>query len=188
MEKILFEKEVCNYLNIPSIPLKEWNKKDSFKDGVAVTKLLLGDLAYAVCTFNADTDKEPRIKKVFAEERFSGIDKIFVVPSYMDTKDIENADLDEQSKEAAERLAKETEELTETPENDEEEKVNMPKNEYFFDHIHNDEEAIAFITAYNRDNNIRGAVPSKHETIVMRLGVIFNDIKKKQQETAGEQQ
>ena len=185
---IRFEKEVCQYLSLPSIPLKEWNGKTSVKDGVAVTKLLLGDLAYAVCTFNADTDNEPRIKKVFAEESFSGIDKIFVVPSYMDTKDIENADLDEQSKEAAERLAKETEELTETPENDEEEKVKMPENEYFFDHIHNDEEAIAFITAYNRDNNIRGAVPSKHETIVMRLGVIFNDIKKKQQETAGEQQ
>ena len=177
---IRFEKEVCQYLSLPSIPLKEWNGKTSFKDGVAVTKLLLGDLAYAVCTFNADTDKEPRIKKVFAEERFSGIDKIFVVPSYMVTKDIENADLDEQSKEAAERLAKETEELAETPENDE--KIEMPRNEYFFDHIHNDDEAIAFITAYNRDNNIRGAVPSKHETLVMRLGVIFNDMKKKQQE------
>ena len=177
---IRFEKEVCQYLSLPSIPLKEWNGKTSFKDGVAVTKLLLGDLAYAVCTFNADTDKEPRIKKVFAEERFSGIDKIFVVPSYMVTKDIENADLDEQSKEAAERLAKETEKLAETPENDE--KIEMPRNEYFFDHIHNDDEAIAFITAYNRDNNIRGAVPSKHETLVMRLGVIFNDMKKKQQE------
>lgn len=183
---IRFEKEVCQYLSLPSIPLKEWDGTSSFKDGVAVTKLSLGDLAYAVCTFNADTDKEPRIKKVFAEERFSGIDKIFVVPSYMDTKDIENADLDEQSKKAAERLAQETEELAETPEK--EEKVEMPENEYFFDHIHNDEEAIAFITAYNRDNNIRGAVPSKHETIVMRLGVIFNDIKKKQQEAAGEQQ
>ena len=185
---IRFEKEVCQYLSLPSIPLKEWNGKTSFKDGVAVTKLLLGDLAYAVCTFNADTDKEPRIKKVFAEERFSGIDKIFVVPSYMDTKDIENADLDEQSKEAAERLAKETEELAETPDENEELTETPDETEYFFDHIHNDEEAIAFITAYNRDNNIRGAVPSKHETIVMRLGVIFNDIKKKQQETAGEQQ
>ena len=157
--------------------MKEWDSKTSFKDAVAITKLLLGDLAYAVCTFNADTDKEPRIKKVFAEERFSGIDKIFVVPSYMDTKDIENADLDEQSKEAAERLAKETEELAETPENDE--KVEIPENTYFFDHIHNDDEAIAFITAYNRDNNIRGAVPSKHETIVMRLGVIYNELQKK---------
>ena len=181
---IRFEKEVCQYLSLPSIPLKEWDKKSSFKDGVAVTKLSFGDLAYAVCTFNADTDKEPRIKKVFAEERFNGIDKVFVVPSYMDTKDIENADLDEQSKEAAERLAQETEELAETPET--EEKVEIP--EYFFDHIHNDDEAIAFITAYNRDNNIRGAVPSKHETLVMRLGVIFNDMKKKHQEMAGEQQ
>jgi hypothetical protein len=175
---IRFEKEVCQYLSLPSIPLKEWNGKTSFKDGVAVTKLLLGDLAYAVCTFNADTDKEPRIKKVFAEERFSGIDKVFVVPPYMDTKDIENADLDEQSKEAAERLAQETEELTETPD-EKEEKVEMPKNKYFFDHIHNDEEAIAFITAYNRDNNIRGAVPSKHETIVMRLGVIYKELQKR---------
>ena len=179
---IRFEKEVCQYLSLPSIPLKEWDSKTSFKDGVAITKLLLGDLAYAVCTFNADTDKEPRIKKVFADERFSGIDKIFVVPSYMDTKDIENADLDEQSKEAAERLAQETEELAETPDENNE-KVEMPENEYFFEHIHNDEEAIAFITAYNRDNNIRGAVPSKHETLVMRLGVIFNEMKKKQQET-----
>lgn len=183
---IRFEKEVCQYLSLPSIPLKEWDGKSSFKDGVAVTKLSLGDLAYAVCTFNADTDKEPRIKKVFSEECFNGIDKVFVVPSYMDTKDIENADLDEQSKEAAERLAQETEELAETPEN--EEKVEMPENEYFFDHIHNDDEAIAFITAYNRDNNIRDAVPSKHETLVMRLGVIFNDMKKKHQKTADEQQ
>ena len=184
---IRFEKEVCQYLSLPSIPLKEWNGKTSFKDGVAITKLLLGDLAYAVCTFNADTDKEPRIKKVFAEERFSGIDKIFVVPSYMDTNDIENADLDEQSKDAAKRLADEAEDLTQG--NEEKMPIfgdNLP--EYFFDHIHNDDEAIAFITAYNRDNNIRGAVPSKHETLVMRLGVIFNDMKKKQQETAGEQQ
>lgn len=175
---IRFEKEVCQYLSLPSIPLKEWNGKTSFKDGVAITKLLLGDLAYAVCTFNADTDKEPRIKKVFAEERFSGIDKIFVVPSYMDTKDIENADLDEQSKEAAKRLADEAEDLTQG--NEEEMPIfgdNLP--EYFFDHIHNDDEAIAFITSYNRDNNIRGAVPSKHETIVMRLGVIYNELQKK---------
>lgn len=175
---IRFEKEVCQYLSLPSIPLKEWNGKTSFKYGVAVTKLLLGDLAYAVCTFNADTDKEPRVKKVFAEERFNSIDKIFVVPSYMDTKGIENADLDEQSKEAAKRLADEAEDLTQG--NDEEMPLfgdNLP--EYFFDHIHNDEEAIAFITAYNRDNNIRGAVPSKHETIVMRLGVIYNELQKK---------
>lgn len=175
--EIRFEEEVCKYLSLPSIPLKEWDGKSSFKDGVAVTKLVLGDLAYAVCTFNADADKEPRIKKVFAEERFSGIDKIFVVPSYMDTKDIKNADLDEQSKQAAERLAQETEELSKTQDNEDE--IKMPKNEYYFDHIHNDDEAIAFITAYNRDNGIRGNVPTKHDTIVMRLGVIYKELQKR---------
>lgn len=134
-------------------------------------------MAYAVCTFNAETDKEPRVKKVFSEERFVGIENVFVVPSYMETKDIEKADLDEQSKQAAERLAQEADELTKAADED---KIEMPENEYFFDNIHNDEEAIAFISAYNKENNIRGAVPSKHETIVMRLGVIYSDLQKKQ--------
>lgn len=171
---IRFEKEVCQYLSLPSIPLKEWDGKTSFKDGVAVTKLLLGDLAYAVCTFNADTDKEPRIKKVFAEERFSGIDKIFVVPSYMDTKDIENADLDEQSKEAAERLAKETEELASIDKEETPELPNLP--EWVFDEIHSKEEAEAWIRAYNSRNSIRGKIPSTEETLKLRLLAIHSEM------------
>ena len=40
MEKILFEKDVCQWLNIPSIPLKTFSEtKKAFKSGVAVTKL-----------------------------------------------------------------------------------------------------------------------------------------------------
>lgn len=178
MEKILFEKEVCDFLKIPSIPLKEWNQKDSFKDGVAITNLTLGRQAYAVCAFNSETDREPRIKKVFAQEPFGGIEKVFVVPSYMNTGDIEQADLDEQSKEAAKRLEEEANSLVEHNNNDTEELL-MPQNEYFFDHIHNDDEAIAFITAYNRDNGIKGAIPTKHDTLVMRLGVIYSDITRK---------
>lgn len=174
---IRFEKEVCDFLSLPSIPKRQWDGKTSFKDGVGVTKLALGDLAYAVCTFDAEKDSAPRVKKVFTSERFNSIEKVFIVPSYMDTKSIANADLDERSKEAAKRLAQEAQELTEQEE--ENEKVELPKNEYFFDNITNDEEAIAFITTYNRDNNIRGAIPTKHETLVMRLGVIFNDLKKK---------
>lgn len=178
MEKILFEKEVCDFLNIPSIPLKEWNQKDSFKDGVAVTSLTLGRQAYAVCSFDKDNDLEPRIKKVFAQEPFGGIEKVFVVPSYMNTGDIDKADLDEQSKEAAKRLEEEARVLVE--QNGEDKSgIFVPKNEYFFDHIHNDDEAIAFITAYNRDNGIKGAIPTKHDTLVMRLGVIYSDITRK---------
>ena len=55
---IEFEKEVVSYLNIPNIPKKEWNGKDSFQDGVAVLNLSSGQQAYAVCTFDKETDKK----------------------------------------------------------------------------------------------------------------------------------
>lgn len=175
---IQFEKEIINYLNLPGIPKRVWDGLSSFDDGVAVVNLTLGNQAYAVCAFNPETDREPRIKKVFAQEPFGGIEKVFVVPSYMNTGDIDKADLDEQSKEAAKRLEEEARVLVEQ-ENGANEEMMMQKSEYFFDHIHNDDEAIAFITAYNRDNGIKGAIPTKHDTLVMRLGVIYSDITRK---------
>ena len=108
-------------------------------------------------------------------EPFYGIDKIFVVPSYMDT-DVDNMDLDEQSKKAAEDLKKEADELEKQGAD---ENMEVPENEYCFDHIHNDEEAIAFIEAYNRENNIKGAIPKKHESIIARLTVIYAESLKK---------
>ena len=36
---IEFEKEVIKYLNIPSIPKKEWDGKSSFSKGVALLEL-----------------------------------------------------------------------------------------------------------------------------------------------------
>jgi len=173
---IQFEKEIINYLKLPGIPKRVWDGLSSFDDGVAVVNLTLGRQAYAVCSFDKDNDLEPRIKKVFAQEPFGGIEKVFVVPSYMNTGDIDKADLDEQSKEAAKRLEEEARVLVEQETGDE---LAMPQNEFFFDHIHNDDEAIAFITAYNRDNGIKGATPTKHETLVMRLGVIYSDITRK---------
>ena len=59
------------------------------------------------------------------------------------------------------------------------ETMEVPENEYCFDHIHNDEEAIAFIEAYNRENNIKGAIPKKHESIIARLTVIYAESLKK---------
>ena len=172
--EVQFKENVCKFLNIPSIPLKEWDGKSSFKDGVAITQLADNVFAYAVCTFDANVDKMPRIVKVFAQETFFGIAKIFVVPAFMNT-DVETMDLDEESKKAAERLVQDAKEI----EKGDEEKIELPQNEYSFDHIHNDEEAIAFITAYNKENNIRGAVPTKHDTIVMRLSVIYAELQKK---------
>ena len=176
MGKILFENDVCEYLKIPSVPKKEFDGKTSFKDGVAVVKLSTGDLAYATCTFNAETDKEPRIKKVFTQVMFTCVERVFVVPTYMNTGDIESADLDEQSKEAAQRLADEANELTNIGEKDE---IELPKNEWVFDEIHNKEEAIAWIKSYNQTNKIRGRVPEDEETLKLRLLAIQSELKNK---------
>ena len=172
---ISFEKEVCSYLNIPSLPKKEWDGKSSFKNAVATIKLGGSRLAYAVASYDEAKDDAPRVVKSFMTEPFYGIDKIFVVPSYMDT-DVDNMDLDEQSKKAAEDLKKEADELEKQGAD---ENMEVPKNEYCFDHIHNDEEAIAFIEAYNRENNIKGAIPKKHESIIARLTVIYAESLKK---------
>ena len=172
---ISFEKEVCSYLNIPSLPKKEWDGKSSFKNAVATIKLGGSRLAYAVASYDEAKDDAPRVVKSFMTEPFYGIDKIFVVPSYMDT-DVDNMDLDEQSKKAAEDLKKEANELENQGAD---ETMEVPENEYCFDHIHNDEEAIAFIEAYNRENNIKGAIPKKHESIIARLTVIYAESLKK---------
>ena len=172
---ISFEKEVCSYLNIPSLPKKEWDGKSSFKNAVATIKLGGSRLAYAVASYDEAKDDAPRVVKSFMTEPFYGIDKIFVVPSYMDT-DVDNMDLDEQSKKAAEDLKKEADELEKQGAD---ETMEVPENEYCFDHIHNDEEAIAFIEAYNSENNIKGAIPKKHESIIARLTVIYAESLKK---------
>ena len=172
---ISFEKEVCSYLNIPSLPKKEWDGKSSFKNAVATIKLGGSRLAYAVASYDEAKDDAPLVVKSFMTEPFYGIDKIFVVPSYMDT-DVDNMDLDEQSKKAAEDLKKEADELEKQGAD---ENMEVPENEYCFDYIHNDEEAIAFIEAYNRENNIKGAIPKKHESIIARLTVIYAESLKK---------
>lgn len=170
---IEFEKEVIAYLNIPSIPKKEWNGKDSFQDGVAVINLTLNRQAFAVCTFNEDEDKEPRIKKVFCVEPFIGIEKVFVVPSYMDN-DTTDADLDSESKKRAEQLAAEAKELENqgTVEEAIEDANKLP--EWIFPEIQNIEQAQAYLREYNRMNRIKkGKIPTNEETIKMRLYNIY---------------
>ena len=170
---IEFEKEVINYLNLPSLPKRVWNGKDSFNDGVAVTNLSSGRQAYAVCAFDKETDQKPKVKKVFCAEPFYGIDKVYVVPSYMDN-DTQNADLDSLSKKKAEQLAAEAEELeNEGVTNEAVEKADkLP--EWIFDEIHNHDEAVAWLKQYNVRNGIKkGKVPSNDETIKLRLYNIY---------------
>lgn len=173
---IQYEKEICEHLRLPSIPKKEWNGKDSFRNCVAVVKMFGGGLSYAVSSFDAEKDKEPRIVRVFGQEQFNGIEKILIVPEYMNVDDIKDSDLDEESKKRAEALAKEAKEIEN--EGVEEETVE-PENEYWFDHIHSDEEARAYIEAYNKANKLRARIPKTHEGLIMRLSVIYSETNKK---------
>lgn len=170
------EKEILEYLNIPSIPKKKWDGEKSFKDGVAVTKTISGKEFYAVATFDKNVDKEPRIKHVFSVEPFRRVGDIFVVPSYMD-EEVEKFDMDEDSKKAAQQIIDEARELEMRDVEKKEEEIN--KNEYFFENINTDEEGMAFIKAYNQKNKIKGKVPTTHDGIVMRLAVIYSDLKDK---------
>ena len=181
MGKILCEQEVCQYLGIPSIPLKEWDNKASFKSGVAVTKLGLGDTAYAVCTFDAQRMNAPRIIKTFANQPFYGIDKVYVVPNYMET-DVETMDLDEESKKKAAMLVEEAKALTKEGTKDEEVEEMKKLPEWIFPEITSYQEAYAWLAAYNKKNKIKGAIPTNEETLKMRLLNIYsqqNKTKKK---------
>lgn len=177
-----YENEVCQYLGIPSIPKKKWDRESSFKRGVGIVDLIGGHQAYVVVTFDAEKDPDGycRIVKVFSLEQFAlggfGLSEVFVVPDYMDT-DVENMDLDEKSKEAAKTLVNEALDLENS--DTAASKVTLPENEYYFDNIHDDEEAQAFIKSYNTSNRIRGKVPTTHEAIVMRLSVIYSEINNK---------
>jgi hypothetical protein len=173
---IQFKREIIDYLRLPSIPLKEWDGKSSFKNCVAVVLLSTGYEAYVVASFDAEKDKEPRVVKVFSQEPFSEITKVFIVPQYMDVEDIKDADLDDESKKRAEELAKEAKEIEDGGIAEE---VKEPENEYWFDHIHSDEEAASYIAAYNKANKMRGKVPKTHEGLVMRLSVIYAETNKK---------
>ncbi len=174
--QVLFEKEICDYLSLPSIPRKKWDGKSSFEKGVATVNVGFDRMAYAVCKFDNTKDAKPRVVKVFSSERFGGIVDIFVVPSYMNTE-LENVDLDEKSTEKAEELLQEARELENatTKENE----IKEPENEWVFDEIHNKEEAMAWIKSYNQRNKIRGHIPENEETIKMRLLAIRSDLNKK---------
>jgi len=179
---IFKEQEVCQYLGIPSIPKKKWDGKSSFKHGVGIVDLVNGGQAYVVVSFDADNDTDCRVVKVFNMEQFVGdkfnADNVFVVPDYMDT-DVDNMDLNEESKQAAQALVNEALDLENA--DTASAKVELPENEYYFDNIHNDEEAAAFIKSYNTANKVRGRIPDTHEGLIMRLSVIHAELTNKQQ-------
>lgn len=173
--QVLFEKEVCDFLALPSMPRKLWDGKSSFEKGIAKVGIGFDRFAYAICKFDNNKDAKPRVVKVFSSDRFGDIVEIYVVPEYMNTE-LENADLDDDSKQKAKELLSEAKSL----ENENKEtKFQEPENEWVFDEIHNKEEAMAWIKSYNKKNKIRGMIPENEETIKMRLLAIRSELNKK---------
>lgn len=176
-----FEKEVIDYLGLPSMPKKEHDGIRPFKKGVAILELMDGREVCAICKFDADSgDTEPKVVKTFGIEPFKRISKIFVVPNYMSNiEDVKDMDLDDESKKKAREILEEAQEIENEGTATDEEMLS-PENEYYFDHIHSDEEAKAFIKAYNQRNRIKkGRLPSTHEGLIMRLAVIYSETQKK---------
>lgn len=173
---ILFEKEVCAQLRIPSIPKREWDGKSSFQTGVAIVGLRTNRDAYAIATFDNENDKKPRITKVFSDEPFGTIRQLYVVPEYMEVENIETLDLDEASKANAASLAREAQTIEIEGTEEENEYKNLP--EWVFDSITNKEEAIAWLTAYRKQNKIRGKMPKNDDTIKSCLLAAYADLKK----------
>lgn len=181
MEKIEFEKELLAYLNLPSIPLKEWKEGDMpFEKGVAVIEYYGERLAYAVCKFDPDSGvKQPRVVKTFGTEPFTKIVKVFVVPNYMSNiEDVKDMDLDEQSKKKAEQMLKEAHELETEGTKEENPMENLP--EWIFPEIENREQALAWLRRYNSVNKVKGKLPQSDETIKLRLYSIYTELQKKQ--------
>lgn len=182
MEKVSFEKEILEYLNIPSIPKKEFDGKTSFEKGVAVIGLYHSREAYAVATFNADKDKKPRIIKVFNGEQFLEVKRIYVVPPYIvDKEEVEGMDLDDESKKKVEDILEEADEIENEGMNKaKEEAEKLP--EWIFPHIENRDQAEAYVRSYRQSNGIkRGSIPTTDDALKNVLLSIYLSNKKRNQ-------
>lgn len=174
----LFEKEVIKHLNLPSIPVKEWDGKSSFSKGVALLSLRGEREAYAVASFDADVDKKPNIVKVFGIEPFVNIKKVFVVPAYMTTEEeIKDMDLDEQSKKKVQQVLNEAREIENEGTEDENPMANLP--EWIFPEINSKQEAEAWLRNFQSRNKQKGRIPTTEENIKLRLYSIYTELQNK---------
>lgn len=176
---VQFEKEILQYLDLPSIPAKKWDGKSAFKKGIAVLSLRDGREAYGICAFDPDNgDRKPNIVKVFGVEPFASVGDIFVVPAYMSTEEeIKDMDLDEQSKKKVEQVLKEAREIENEGTKDENPMEGLP--EWIFPEIENREQALAWLRRYNSMNKVKGKLPQSDETIKLRLYSIYTEMQKK---------
>lgn len=170
---MMYENEMLAYLNIPKVPKKEWDGKTPFKNGVGVASTNVGDV-FVVVGYSEDDENNLKIRKVFGLEPITGIAKVFPIPDYMDM-DVDAWDVDEESKEQAKQIAKEVTEM-ETESVDEEPKEKL--SEWYFDEIHNIDEARAWVAAYRKRNRIKGSTPKTEDALKNYLYVLYKNQKR----------
>lgn len=169
---MMYEKEMLAFLNIPKVPKKEWDGKTPFKNGVGIAETKVGD-TFVVVGYTDDCDNKLKILKVFGLEPIIGITKVYPVPDYMDLKGIDEWDIDEESKKAAHNLVEEINEMEhENVEKQEEYK------EWYFDEIHDIEEARAWVASYRKRNRMKGQMPQSEEALKNYLYVIYKNKKR----------
>lgn len=170
------EREVLAYLSLPSIPLKEWDGVSSFSRGVGVLSLRVGGYAYCVCAYDADAGMvRPRIAKVFIQEPFVSLERVYIVPEYMSTlDDVEQMDLDDESKALARDLLEQADEASIVADDT----LSAPEHEWYFPEITNLEEARAWLKAYNKSHRIKGSLPRSEETVKLRLASLYSELNK----------
>ena len=166
MEEIRFENKICQFLGIPAIPKKKWDKETQFDNGVAIIKRVTGDEDYAVCSFNSTIDENVRITKDFGFEPFVEIIEVYPVPAYMEDN-IENMQLDEESKMAMEVLLEEKKEIV----NKNVEKPKVDVYEWGYPFIKNQKEAEAYLAK----NNTRGRIPTNKITLQNKLRLMYRE-------------
>jgi hypothetical protein len=159
-----FFNNVCKHLNIPRLPKKEWDGTTPFDNGVALIKRIYGNEDYAICGYDPDKNSAPVVKKDFGIEPFIEILSIWPIPDYMDTN-IDDMDLDEESKENMKALLEEKEEesvqaivAVEDP------LEKLP--EWIYENIHNVQEAQAIIRTYG---NAKGKISSNEDVLKSKL-------------------
>lgn len=159
-----FQKEVCQYLNVP-MPKKEWDGETSFDKGVALVRCMTGGEVYAACKYDAEKDKKPCISKVFSSEPFNEILKIYPVPAYMDD-DIKTMDLkDEDSVDAMKGLLAEKQEFI----NKDIVVKPVVEFEWGYPFINNIQEATAFL----RTRQPKGKISTNAEVLKNKLRVMY---------------
>ena len=169
----MYKNETLAYLDIPKIPQKEWDRQTPFKNGVGIAKTNVGEV-YVVVGYSEDDENNLKIRKVFGLEPIIEITKVYPIPDYMDMNGIENWDVDDESKQNAMAVAKEVIEM----ENEQEEEQKEEYKEWFFDEIHNLEEARAWVAAYRKRNRIKGTPPKTEDAIKNYLYVLYKNQKR----------